>query len=157
MVWRRYPIDSIWHEMDEMREEIDSLFRQMSERGRLLPAGGMSDRMLPAIRGEFRVDVREHDNDVIVVADLPGVDKEAVSLQLVNPRAIEISCERSDEREEKGKGFYMRERMSGSMRRIVALPTDVTDKDARASFRNGVLEVTLKKTKDAKKSRIAIE
>ena len=51
----------------------------------------------------------------------------------------------------------MRERVSGSMRRIVALPADVTDKDARASFRNGVLEVTLKKTRDAKKSRIAIE
>jgi len=157
MVWRRYPIDSIWHEMDEMRAELDNLFRQMSEGSRLLPAGGMSDRMLPAIRGEFRVDVREHDNGVIVVADLPGVDKEAVSLQLVSPRALEITCERSDEREEKEKGFYMRERMSGSMRRIVALPADVTDKDARASFRNGVLEVTLKKTKDAKKSRIAIE
>lgn len=157
MVWRRYPVDSIWHEMDEMRTELDSLFRQMPEGGRLLPAGEMSTRMLPAIRGEFRVDVREHNDDVIVVADLPGVDKESVSLQLVNPRGLEISCERSDEREEKEKGFYMRERVSGSMRRIVALPVDVTDKDARASFRNGVLEVTLKKTRDAKKSRIAIE
>lgn len=157
MAWRRYPIDSIWHEMEEMRAELDRLFRQMPEGGRFLPAGGMSDRMLPAIHGEFRVDVREHDDDVIVVADLPGVDKEAVSLQLVNPRDLEISCERSDEREEKEKEFYMRERVSGSMRRIVALPADVTDKDARASFRNGVLEVTLKKTRDAKKSRIAIE
>jgi len=157
MVWRRYPIDSIWHEMDEMRAELDSLFRQMSEGSRLLPAGGMSDRMLPTIRGEFRVDVREHEDEVIVAADLPGVDKEAMSLQLVNPRALEISCERTDEREETEKGFYMRERRSGSMSRIVALPADVTDKDARASFRNGVLEVTLKKTKDAKKSRIAIE
>jgi len=157
MVWRRYPTDSIWHEMDEMRAELDSLFRQMPEGNRLLSAGGMSDRMLPAIRGEFRVDVREHDDDVIIAADLPGVDKEAVSVQLVNPRALEISCERSNEREEKEKGFYMRERVSGSMRRIVALPADVTDKDARASFRNGVLEVTLKKTQDAKKSRIAIE
>ncbi|PKG33984.1 Hsp20/alpha crystallin family protein [Methanoregula sp.] len=157
MVWRRYPIDSIWHEMDEMRAELDSLFRQMSEGSRLLPAGGMSDRMLPAIRGEFRVDVREHEDDVIVAADLPGVDKEAVSLQLVNPRALEISCERSDEREEKQKGFSMRERISGSMSRIIALPADVTDKDSRASFRNGVLEVTLKKTQDAKKSRITIE
>ena len=157
MVWRRYPIDSIWHEMDEMRAELDSLFRQMSEGRRLLPAGGMSDRMLPTIRGEFRVDVREHEDEVIVAADLPGVDKEAMSLQLVNPRALEISCERTDEREETEKGFYMRERRSGSISRIVALPADVTDKDARASFRNGVLEVTLKKTKDAKKSRIAIE
>ena len=38
----------------------------------------MSDRMLPAVRGEFRVDVKEHENEVIVVADLPGIEKEAV-------------------------------------------------------------------------------
>ena len=51
MAWRRYPFDSIWHEMDEMRAELDNMFRQASAGGRLLPAGGMSDRMLPAIRG----------------------------------------------------------------------------------------------------------
>jgi HSP20 family protein len=143
--------------MEEMRAELDSMFRQMSAGGRLLPAGGMSDRMLPAIRGEFRVDVREHDDDVIVAADLPGVDKEAVALQLLNSRALEISCERSNEREEKNEGFYMKERISGSMSRIVALPADVTEENARASFRNGVLEVTLKKAQPAKKTRIEIE
>jgi HSP20 family protein len=46
------------------------MFHAVSSGNRLLPAGGMSDRMLPAIRGEFRVDVREHEEDVIVVADL---------------------------------------------------------------------------------------
>jgi len=157
MAWRRYPVDSIWREMDEMRAELDSMFRQMSAGGRFLPAGGMGDRMLPAIRGEFRVDVREHDDEVIVVADLPGADKESVSLQLLNPRALEISCERSSEREEQDKGFYMRERMSGSMSRVVALPMDVSEEKAKASFRNGVLEVTLKKTPIAAKSKIAIE
>ena len=157
MAWRRYPIKSIWHEMDEMHAELDSMFRQMSTGGRLLPAGGMSDRMLPAIRGEFRVDVLEHDDEVIVVVDLPGVEKDAVSLQLQNPRALEISCERTAENEKKDEGFYMRERMFGTMSRLVALPADVTENDARASFKNGVLEVTLKKTRQARKTQIEIE
>jgi HSP20 family protein len=157
MAWRYYPIDSIWHEMEAMQAELDNLFRQASAGNRLLPAGGVSDRMLPAIRGEFRVDVRDHEDEIIVVADLPGVEKEAVALQLLNPRALEISCERTSENEEKAEGFYMRERMSGTMSRIVALPADVTDNTAKASFRNGVLEVSLKKTKQAKKTRIAIE
>ena len=157
MAWRRYPFESIWHEMDEMRAELDALFRQNSAGGRFLPAGGVTDRMLPAIRGEFRVDVREHDDEVIVAADLPGVDKAAVSLQILNPRALEISCERNDEKEERAEGFYMRERISGSMSRIVALPADVVEKDAKASFKNGVLEVTLKKSKQGKKTRIEIE
>jgi HSP20 family protein len=157
MAWRRYPIDSIWHEMEAMQAELDHLFRQASTGSRLLPAGSMHDRMLPAIRGEFRVDVREHDEDVIVVSDLPGVEKEAVALQLLNPRALEISCKRISENEEKTGGYYMRERMSGTMSRIVALPADVTDNAAKASFKNGVLEVSLKKTNKATKTLIAIE
>jgi len=157
MAWRRYPFDSIWHEMDAMQTELDRMFRQASAGGRLLPAGGINDRMLPSIRGEFRVDVREHGDEVIVVADLPGVDREAVALQLLNPRALEISCERNDGKEEQSEGFYVRERMYGTMSRVVALPSEVTDDGAKASFKNGVLEVTLKMMKGTKKTRIEIE
>jgi len=157
MAWRRDPFESIRREMEEMRADLDRVFHQASAGGRLLPAGGMSDRMLPALRGEFRVDIREHEEDVIVVADLPGVDKDAVSLTLLNPRALEISCERTTENEEKHEGYYMRERVTGSMSRVVALPADVTDNDAKASFKNGVLEVTLRKMIPSKKSRILIE
>ena len=50
----------------------------------------------------------------------------------------------------------MRERMAGSMSRIVTLPADVTNDEAKASFRNGVLEVSLKKMKGVRKNRIEI-
>lgn len=157
MVWRRYPFNSLWDEMEDMRAELDTMFQLAPYRGRFLPPGGVTDRMLPAIRGEFRVDVREHDEEVIVVADLPGVEKEDVSLQILNPRTLEISCERKGEKEEKSEGYYVRERVYGSMQRLVALPVDVTVMDAKASFKNGVLEVTLNKTKISPKSRIEIE
>jgi HSP20 family protein len=157
MAWRKYPFNSIWSEMEDMRAELDNMFQLAPYRGRFLPPGGVTDRMLPAIRGEFRVDVREHDDEVIVVADLPGVEKNDVSLQILNPRNLEISCERKGEKEEKSEGYYVRERMYGSMRRIVTLPADVTVEDAKASFTNGVLEVRLNKTKISPKSRIEIE
>jgi HSP20 family protein len=157
MVVRRYPFESMWREMEDMRAELDNLFRQTATGNPLLLPGGISDRMLPAIRGEFRVDVREHEDDVIIVADLPGVEKDAVTLDLINPRELEISCQRNRETEDKGEGYYVRERASGSLRRIVALPADVMEENSRASFRNGVLEVTLKKTARPGKSRIEIE
>ncbi len=157
MAWRRYPFESMWREMEDMRREMDTLFHQVQTGGRLLPAGGVADRMLPAIRGEFRVDVREHADEVIIVADLPGIEKDAVSLQLINPRALEISCERKNEREEKEEGYYMRERVSGSMQRVVTLPAEVTGDAAKASFKNGLLEVHLKKTTISPTSRIEIE
>jgi len=157
MTWRRYPFESMWREMEDMRREMDALFNQVQTGGRLLPTGGITDRMLPAIRGEFRVDVREHADEVIVVADLPGMEKDDVSLQLINPRALEVSCQRKSENEDKEEGYYMRERVSGSMKRVVALPAEVTGDDSKASFKNGVLEVHLKKMTTTPTSRIEIE
>ena len=157
MVWRRYPFESMWREMEEMRAELDHLFHQNAAGNQLLLPGGIGDRMIPAIRGEFRVDVREHEDEVIVVADLPGVEKDTVTLNLINPRALEIACERNRETEEKMEGYYVRERVSGSLRRIVALPADVMEENSRARFKNGVLEVILKKSKGLPKTRIQIE
>jgi HSP20 family protein len=157
MVWRRYPFGSMWSEMEHMRAELDEMFQLASAGGRFLPEAGGPDRSLPALWGEFHVDVREHDDEVIVAADLPGVEKENVSLQLKNPRLLEISCERKGENEEKSEGYYVRERTYGTMRRMVVLPADVTEKDAKASFKNGVLEVRFKKVKISPKTQIEIE
>jgi HSP20 family protein len=147
----------MWRDMEEMRTELENMFQHAYTGGKLLPPDGVTGRMLPAIRGEFRVDVRDHDDEVIVVADLPGVEKEDVSLQLVNPRALGISCERKGEKEERSESFFMRERVYGSMSRVVAVPTDVTENDSSASFKNGVLEVRLKKAKTQPSTRIQIE
>ncbi len=152
---RRYPPGWSWRDLDEMMAEMENRFWGPS--GRLLPPGGITDRMMPAIRGEFRVDVREHDDEVIIVADLPGAAKEDVKVSLLNPGAIEITAERKTEKEEKEEGYYMRERMYGSMSRVVALPHDVTDKGASASFKNGVLEVRLKKTTTERGSSIKVD
>lgn len=157
MIRRNNPFDMMWRDMGDMRAEMKSMFHTVSSGDRLLPPGGISDRMLPAIRGEFRVDVREHEEDVIVVADLPGVVKESVSLQIINPRLLEIACTRKQDTGEKTEGYYIRERVSGSMSRMVTLPADVTEDDAKASFKNGILEVRLKKRIMPQKSRILIE
>jgi HSP20 family protein len=147
----------MWRDMEDMRAEMESMFHAVSSGNRLLPASGMGDRMLTAIRGEFRLDVREHDEDVIVVADLPGVDKESLTLQLINPRLLEIVCTREKDTEEKAEVYYIRERVSGSMSRMVTLPADVTEDDAKATFKNGILEVRLKKRAKPQKSRIVVE
>jgi HSP20 family protein len=152
---RRYPFWWSWRDVDELMTEMENRFWGPS--GRLLPPGGITDRMMPALRGEFRVDVREHDDEIIVVADLPGVEKEDVTISLVNPSTLEISSEKKAEKEEKEEGYYMRERVYGSLCRTVALPHDVTDAGSTASFKNGVLEIRLKKTEVQRGSVIKLE
>jgi len=158
MPWRRYR-RSIFDELDDMRAYMDELFQQTARENRLALQGpGQAEVMLPAVRGEFRVDVLDHADEVTITADIiPGVDKKDIRLDLVNPRALEISFERKKEREEKRAGYYVRERSFGSMRRIVPLPAEVTEKDARATFKNGVLEIHLKKAPGEPVKGIMIE
>jgi HSP20 family protein len=125
--------------------------------GRLLPPGGITDRMMPALRGEFRVDIRDHDDEIIVVADLPGSEKKDVSVSLVNPRVLEIRADRDAEKEENKEGYFMRERITGTMSRTVPLPQDVTDEGASATFTNGVLEIRMKKSPTKRGSAITVE
>ncbi|HDR73446.1 MAG TPA: Hsp20/alpha crystallin family protein [Methanoculleus sp.] len=160
MAWRRrYPMRPLWDEFDQMMAEMEDRFQRMFQGAGLPTPSEMGSRVLPALRGEFRVDVREHEDEVVVVADLPGVEKEGVQLRLVDPNLLLIKTERRTETEETGEkeGYYMRERQYGSMSRTVALPVDVTEEASTASFKNGVLEVHLKKLVKEEGTHIPIE
>jgi HSP20 family protein len=140
--------------------DMEGQFNQMLEElatTKALPGKEMRARMLPAIRGEFRVDVKEHDDEVIVAADLPGVEKEDVSLEVLDPRTLRIAFSRQQETKEEAEGYYVRERTYGSMDRVVRLPSEVTEEGATATFKNGVLEVRLKKAAIEAKKMIPIE
>ncbi len=114
--------------------------------------------MLPAQRADFRVDVTDHDDEVIVTIDLiPGLSKKDIALFLVNPHTLEISCELKEEEKEEKEGFYLRERSSGSLTRFIPIPRAVTENGSTASFRSGILEVHLKKSGKEEKGRIAID
>ncbi len=150
-----YPVHSLWNEIDDMMAEME---------GRIARTLGgynnaFSQRVLPAITGECRVDVMDNEGEAIIIADLPGAEKENIRLKLLDPRTVEISCERKKETEEEDtdKGYFMRERSYGSMKRIVSLPSDVVMAGSNASFKSGVLEVHLKKAEPAAISEISIE
>lgn len=157
----RWYYKSIFDELDEMRNYMDSLFRQMYESNpiALLPAAGESSpKLLPAQPARLGVDVVQREDEVVVTADLaPGVTKKDVTLDLITPQSLEISWERKEEKKEEMEGYYLRERRFGSMTRIVPLPVPVTEDDAKATVKNGVLEVTLKKTAKEAKGKIPIE
>ncbi|MDD1701284.1 MAG: Hsp20/alpha crystallin family protein [Methanoregula sp.] len=157
----RWYYKSIFDELEEMRNYMDALFHQMYETTptALLPsAGEPATKMLPVQQSRLGVDVAEHGDEVIVTADLiPGVTKKDISLDLINPQALEISWERKEEKKEEKEGYYLRERRFGSMTRIVPLPVPVTEDKATATVKNGVLEVHLKKTAKEPRGKIAIE
>jgi HSP20 family protein len=158
-MWRRH-YRSVFDELEDMRAYMDSLFRQFGEPGDvpLLPGGGEKGELAIMPKGHLRVDVTEDDDSVIVTADMmPGIDKKDITLDLISPQALQISCERKEEKKEEREGYYLHERRFGSMSRVVPLPQPVAESGASASFKNGVLEVRMKKQKKEAKARIEIK
>ena len=157
----RWYYRSVIDELNDMKKYMDSLVHELNETSpiALLPAAREGTaKMLPAQHANFRVDVTDHDDEVIVIADLiPGLSKKNINLSLVNPLTLEISCERKEEKKEEEEGLYLRERSSGSLTRFVPIPRAVTEDGSTASFRNGVLEVHLRKSGKEAKGRIAID
>ncbi|HZD44052.1 MAG TPA: Hsp20/alpha crystallin family protein, partial [Methanomicrobiales archaeon] len=125
--------------------------------GQRAEGGAEEGRLTSMLRGaDVNVDVREHGDEVVVVADLPGVDKDNISLRLLDPRTLQVSTRRETTAEEEREGYYMRERRFGSMSRTVFLPADVTTEDASSSFKNGVLEVHLQKSPEERGRTIPV-
>ena len=144
--------------MRRFSEEMDRLFEDFGfGRGWLAPSFGRE--LFPAGSGEFggatwspQVEAFEREGKYVVRADLPGLTKDDVKVEVTGD-AIIISGERKSEHEEKREGFYRSERSYGSFYRRLPLPEGVKADDAHATFRNGVLEITMPAPQRQSRSR----
>lgn len=102
------------------------------------------------------IDIVETDNEIIATAEMPGLNKEDININLTNDK-LELSTETKHEEEKKGKDYIYRERRSGSYYRSVSLPSSIDVNNAKASYNNGVLEIKMPKTEIKKKTPVRIE
>ncbi|HUL72388.1 MAG TPA: Hsp20/alpha crystallin family protein [Vicinamibacterales bacterium] len=88
------------------------------------------------------VEVFERKGDLVVRADLPGLSKDDIKVELTDG-ALMLRGERKEEKETSEKGYYATERAYGAFYRTIPLPEGVNADQAKASFKDGVLEVTM--------------
>lgn len=95
-------------------------------------------------KGEWlpQIEVLQHDGEFTVRADLPGLTKDNVKVEIAD-EFLTISGERKVEKEEKREGFYRSERNYGSFYRQIPLPEGAKTENASATFANGVLEIKI--------------
>lgn len=93
------------------------------------------------------VEVSERDGKLIVTADLPGMSRDDVRVELRDNNLV-LEGERREEKKEDREGYFVTERTYGSFYRVIPLPDDVDAGSARATFRNGVLELTFDLPRD---------
>jgi HSP20 family protein len=142
------------HEMDRMFDNFWRggfglpSFRRMFDRETGWPAEW--DMAAPA------VDFTEDEQAYHLTAELPGLSDKDINLMLSDDH-LTISGEKRETREEKEKNYHFSERRFGSFRRTLQLPQHIDRDKIAASFKNGVLEITLPKTPDAMRRQKKIE
>ncbi|MEF3280430.1 MAG: Hsp20/alpha crystallin family protein [Elusimicrobiota bacterium] len=104
-----------------------------------------------------KIDMKETDKEIIINAEIAGVDKKDIKLDL-NDNLLTISYEKKQEKDEKDKGGWrIIERSYGSFSRTITLPQSVKNESAKATYKDGVLKITLQKQKETKTNQINIE
>lgn len=126
--------------LKDMNKVIDGFFRDFGM------APGEQDR------GAFNpvVDVVDTGREITVSAELPGMNQDEIDVSLTKDR-ITLKGEKKAEREDSGKGYHLVERSYGGFTRSIILPVEVDTEKVRATFKNGVLTVTLPKTEQVLK------
>jgi HSP20 family protein len=139
----------------QMTSELDRFFDDWPFGGRLRQRGSVHQHMASWTP---RIDVFERNNRLVTCIDLPGVKKEDVAVEVMDGSLL-LSGERKTETEERNDNFFRSEREYGMFRRVIPLPEGVKTDEIKASFKDGVLEVSvpLPERTETRSRRIAIE
>jgi HSP20 family protein len=128
-----------WNPTRSLMTDFDRIFDSRFSRD--LPRFPLAQSWTPA------VDVNETETEFFLSADMPGLDKKDVSVD-IHDGVITIKGERDIDNEKSTDGYRIRERQLGSFNRSFRLPDNVNEDKVAAKFKNGVLTVTLPKTKE---------
>ena len=132
-----FPLVPFQRELETLRERVDRLW---------------SDVSLPEFTWEIDmpVDVEEVDDAYKVTVSLPGVKSEDLTVDVTDSRLF-IGAKTEEETEKKAEGYLLKERRSGSMRRMLTLPGPVKEPKIDAVLKDGVLTLTLPKSESEKR------
>jgi len=132
-----------------MRDEINRLFDISLDRSAFDFPNLLEGDWAPAI------DVYENDDKIVVKTELPGMTEKDIDVDITGD-TLTIKGEKKKEEEKKDKHYHRLERVYGSFHRTVALPGVAEPAKAKASFKNGVLEIEVPKKEEAKPKRVKV-
>ena len=140
---------SPWREMETFQDSFGNFFRE--------PFFGMSwlNDEEGLGRWEPAVDIYDDNDKVVIKAELPGVDKKDIEVDLKD-HVLTLKGERSYEKEAKEDNYYHKERAFGKFQRAFRLPVNLDPEKINADFKDGVLKIEIPKSEEAKPKKITV-
>ena len=113
--------------------------------------------MIPSIKfTEPAIDVYEKDNNIIVEAEVPGMDPKDIDIEIEN-NTLRISGKTEKKEEVKEKNYYRKEIRKGAFERVITLPAEVKEDKIEATMKDGILRIVLPKKKSSASKKIEIK
>jgi HSP20 family protein len=137
------------HPLLSLRRDVDTMFNDLFRNGGS-PGSTNADLVFP------RVNLSENSETYRVTAELPGLSEKDVQVSF-DSNLLLIAGTKVDEKDEKGRDYYRRERISGEFQRVIELPAAIDTSKAEATFSKGVLTVDVPKQPQSKSSRRTVE
>ncbi|MCX4027688.1 Hsp20/alpha crystallin family protein [Endozoicomonas sp. SM1973] len=151
------PRDPMANPLIQFHRDVDRLFDSMFK-GVGLPNFSEEWSKLPNNMFKPNIDISAKDKEYLISVEVPGVDEKDIKLEMRDNSLI-ISGEKKHEKEDKEEHLYRVERSYGHFQRILAIPEDANVEEINASFKNGVLCISLprKELPDSKTKQIEIK
>ncbi len=141
---------------EEMEQWMGGFFPQWWKRR----WGNMGRDSLSRVMREFSapsIDIIDRDKEILVRVEVPGINKDDLDISVSdNTLTIKGSTKKEEEKEEKGV-YFRREISTRDIDHVLGLPCDVETDQAKATFKDGLLEITLTKKEDTKRHKLTIE
>jgi HSP20 family protein len=137
----------VFSELTRMQQEMNRFFDEF-----------FGERRTELIEGNWlpAVDVSETDSEMVVRAEFPGMTQDDIELNLQD-NVLTLKGEKKQEKKEEKENYHRIERCYGSFTRSFTLPAGVKYDDVKATFKDGVLEIVLPKSEEAKPKKISIK
>ncbi len=144
-----------FRKFEEMMNRMFEEFWGRPSRQLMLPSGERGE-IVPAESRQPFIDVIETDKEIIATAEMPGLEKQDIKINLTEDR-LEISAEIKQEEKKEEKGYLYREICSGNFYRAISLPSSVDADNAQASYKNGILDIKMPKKEVKEKKEVKVE
>jgi HSP20 family protein len=138
-----------FRDLNSLQERMNRLFEEANR-------GWRADDPSSTTSWSPAVDIYESDSDIVVKAELPGMEREDIDLNLEN-NVLTLKGNRRFERDAKDENYHRIERAYGTFSRSFSIPAVVEEGSIRAEYKQGVLTIVLPKTQKAKPQQIKIE
>ena len=138
-----------WRETEPFSKHLNRFFERS-----ILPAPSLESEKTFS-NWKPAADIYDHDDKIVIKAELPGVNKEDIHVDLKN-NILTLEGERSIEKEVEDESFYRRERFHGKFSRSFVLPRGLDPEKINADYKDGVLNIEISKPEEKKVKKISV-